>query len=112
MNPLKRTCFYVALMSLPALALAQAKTRPDPMDAKARVPLVVYSSPFARYQPLKDEPVVDWKSANDTVDKAGGWKAYAREVQEPQAGGRADNAGSKPAAKPPAPQSHKGHMKE
>ena len=105
MNPFPSMCLYVALMALPALAYAQQKTRPDPADPKAGVPPSVYVSPFKQYQPLGDEPVAPWKSTNEVVEKAGGWKAYAKEAQQP-------DVGTKPPVSPaqqPKPAGHDGH---
>ncbi|HLS54503.1 MAG TPA: hypothetical protein VK052_00420 [Zeimonas sp.] len=73
----------------PALAVAQAAdtgpARPDPLDAAAGVPDAQYRSAFAGYRGLADEPVGSWEAANEVVERAGGWKAYAREAAEPEA---------------------------
>ena len=106
MNSLSKTCLYLALVALPMLVFAQQMTRPDPSDPKVSVPPVVYVSPLQPYRPLGDEPLSPWKTANDAVEKAGGWKAYAKEAQEPV-------LGSGKAVTPPPPQSkpaaHNGH---
>ena len=105
MNCLPRSCLYAVLMALPALVLAQQK---DPTDPKASVPPVVYTSPLKQYRPLADEQVVPWKTANEVVEKAGGWKAYAKEAQEPQ--GAAPAVKSIPQTAPQAkPAAHEGH---
>jgi len=95
-------------MALPALALAQQKSRPDPTDPKASVPAVIYVSPLKQYQGLGDEPVAPWKSANEVVEKAGGWKAYAKEAQEADGAGKAVASPAQPGphAKPAV---HDGH---
>lgn len=72
-----------------ALAVAQAAesgpARPDPLEAAAGVPDAQYRSAFAGYRGLADEPVGSWEAANEAVERAGGWKAYAREAAEPEA---------------------------
>jgi hypothetical protein len=86
-------------------------SRPDPLDAKAAVPAVVYASSFAASKAAVDPPAPSWREANDTVARIGGWRAYAREAQQP------DPAPSAPAAAPaktdpkstPMPQGHGGH---
>ncbi|MDO8776930.1 MAG: hypothetical protein Q7K57_51125, partial [Burkholderiaceae bacterium] len=35
------------------------------------------------FQPLGAEKVTSWKAANDTVGHIGGWRAYAKEAQQP-----------------------------
>ena len=73
----------------PAMAVAQAAdpapASPDPLDAAAGVPDAQHRSAFAGYRGLADEPVGSWRAANDAVERAGGWKAYAREAAEPDA---------------------------
>ena len=60
--------------------------RPDPLDAKASVPALVHASSFAAYRRLSDEKLIPWREANDTVTRIGGWRVYAREAQQPEAG--------------------------
>jgi len=67
------------------LASANAQPRPDPADPEARVPPAQYSSPFAGYRPTGDEPVGNWRAANDEAGRIGGWREYAREAQAPEA---------------------------
>ena len=45
---------------------------------------VNYLSPIADYQPFVDEKVTSWKAANDKVGQIGGWRAYAKEAQQPE----------------------------
>jgi hypothetical protein len=37
-------------------------------------------SAFEGYRRFADEPVADWRTANDRVGRIGGWQAYAREA--------------------------------
>ena len=46
--------------------------------------VVSYTSPIANYQPFVDEKVTSWKAANDKVGQIGGWRAYAKEAQQPE----------------------------
>lgn len=91
-----------ALLLLPVVALAQAPSptarteRPDPLDAQARVPPTAYQSPLAGYRRLGEDLRVPWKEANETVNRIGGWRTYAREAQQPEA------AASSPAGSVPA----------
>ena len=44
---------------------------------------VSYTSPIADYQPFVDGKITSWKAANDKVGQIGGWRAYAKEAQQP-----------------------------
>ena len=89
-NPPFRCVLAALVVALaPATAVAQAAdpatARPDPLDAAAGVPDVQHRSAFAGYRGLADEPVGLWRAANEAVERAGGWKAYAREAAEADA---------------------------
>jgi len=71
--------------------------RPDPLDAKASVPALTFSSPLSRFRGLDDDKPVDWRKANDAVARIGGWRVYAREAQQPEPGPQ------------PMPPDHAGH---
>ncbi|MGL6111140.1 MAG: hypothetical protein ACRC2B_13685 [Rubrivivax sp.] len=101
-------------------ASAATAARPDPLNAQARVPALSYESSFARYRRLSDDKALSWRDANDTVMRIGGWRAYAREAQDPVSVGPAASTATplKPAGtdsdavKPmpmPMPQGHTGH---
>ena len=40
------------------------------------------ASAFESYKPYTDEPIGNWKSANDTAARIGGWREYAKQVQQ------------------------------
>lgn len=44
---------------------------------------ISYTSLIADYQPFVDEKVTSWTAANDKVGQIGGWRAYAKEAQQP-----------------------------
>ena len=58
---------------------------PDPLNPQVRVPVAVYVSPLAGYRRLGADKPVPWKEANETVNRIGGWRTYAREAQQPDA---------------------------
>ena len=100
-----------------ALAVAGAVCHPvvansvDPLDPKAKVSALVYESSLARYRPYRDAKPIGWREANETVNRIGGWRAYAREAQQSDAAGAAKEV---PAPTPnetakPLPQGHGGH---
>lgn len=44
-----------------------------------------FRSALEGYQPYTEEKTQAWKEANDTVGRIGGWRAYAKEAQQPVA---------------------------
>lgn len=44
-----------------------------------------YVSVLAQYQPYAEQALASWPEANATVQRIGGWRAYAREIQAPAA---------------------------
>ncbi len=77
---------------------AQPGARADPLDPQAPVPAVVVRSPLADYRRLGDDPPLPWRTANETVNRIGGWRAYARQAQQPDAAGPAAAAPGTPAS--------------
>ena len=83
----------VALPSFAVLVLAAspvyAQTSARAAPASASAPVVqpamrpVFGSVFGSYQPYTEEKIADWKQANDTAARIGGWRAYAKEAAEP-----------------------------
>jgi hypothetical protein len=57
----------------------------DPLDPQARVPAATYISPLSTYRRLSEDKPLPWKEANETVNRIGGWRAYAREAQQTEA---------------------------
>lgn len=70
---------YAVLASLLAPALAGARS--DPLDPTALVPPLTHSSVLSSAPALSETSVGSWRSANETVNRTGGWRAYARETQ-------------------------------
>jgi len=100
---------FAAAAQTPAWSARKA----DPLDAGASVPAVAYESAFSRYRRAEDVQVIPWRESNDTAARIGGWRAYARQAQQPEP----EPAPSAPAAQPakpdpktmPMPPGHGGH---
>ena len=58
---------------------------PDPLDARSVVPPSVHSSALASFRRFVEVPVGSWREANETVTRIGGWRAYTREANQPEA---------------------------
>ncbi len=97
-----------AALCATALAALAEPAKPDPLDAKATVPPLVYESSFKEYRRFSEEKSLSWREANDNVARIGGWRAYARESQSPDAPPAATKA-SEPASKPMPHRHHSGH---
>lgn len=85
-------CFGLALLASVTAAgevHAQTASRPpsaaaaDPLDPAAPAPSVEYRSALAGYRALAEEELLPWPETNRTVERIGGWRAYAREAQQP-----------------------------
>lgn len=94
------TTALMALVALTASTLVCAAP-PDPLDARAATKPLQHRSAFDGYRRLADEPPMNWRDANDTVKRIGGWRSYAREAA-PSA-----PAASSPGTAPATPPVHK-----
>ncbi len=112
-SPCLRWLAALALAAGPAATPAASPATPhaanDPTQAQASVPAVQHRSVFTRYRPLADLKPVPWREANETVNRIGGWRAYAREAAAPEPPasapeGTAARPGSTAAQPPLAPQ--------
>jgi len=79
-----------------AHAQAMRGHKPDPLDAAASVPAARHTSAFERYRRFGDAPAVPWRQANDTVERIGGWRSYAREAAAPASAASAGHHGHRP----------------
>lgn len=112
MNACRSPIAAAALAAVAAsVQAAPEPTRRDPANPQADVPAVSYRSPFTDYRRFGDQPVADWRALNDQVRAIGGWRAYAREANAPEAGDQAPAAPPKDAspARPAAPASRGAH---
>jgi hypothetical protein len=94
-----------------AQAPPSAGRKADPLDVGASVPALAYESALSRYRRAADGRAIPWRESNDTAALIGGWRAYAREAQQPEP---APAVPAEQPAKPdpkatPMPQGHGGH---
>ncbi|MBL8346326.1 MAG: hypothetical protein JNN03_12850 [Rubrivivax sp.] len=108
----------LVVVATTAAAQTTSRSKADPMNASVAVPQVVFRSTLTQYQRHTEQPVGSWKEANETVNRIGGWRAYAREASQSEAPAAPAAPGSpasapapaKPAAAPPpAAGGHRGH---
>ena len=60
------------LLGLPTAHAAEAEAEAEPAAL----------TPFKQYQGWRDEPLQDWRQANERVGEIGGWRTYLRESQQ------------------------------
>ena len=77
----KKNC-WLALPALGLLLSSAAIAQPT-TAASSSVSLAASPSAFDGYKPYTDEPLTNWKAANDSVAKIGGWREYAKQAQQP-----------------------------
>jgi len=75
----------------------------DPLNPDVPVAPPSHRSAFDGYRRLADPKPTPWRQANDTVERIGGWRTYAREANAPPP----DAAAS--AAAPPTHNAPAGH---
>lgn len=92
----------VSALLFAGMAVAQGDGRPDPRDARVKVPPVEYRSAFEGYRPYAEPELRDWRKSNEEVGAAGG-HAGQRPGQGP------GKETSRPQPGDPAPQGHGGH---
>lgn len=90
---------------------ANNKPLPDPVDAQTAVPPLIYVSSLKDYRPFGDQKVESWKELNDNVARVGGWRAYARQAQEPDSAEVKVEGKETPASEKMKPMDHTGHTK-
>ena len=91
-----------AALALVAASLwtAQASAQASATMTDAAPP--AYRSAFEGYQSYTDEKTINWKEANDTTRRIGGWREYAKEASQAQASaGSAKPDSNAMPAKPP-----------
>lgn len=87
------------------VALALAAVLPNHAISQTVLPAAapaptLYKSAFEGYQAYSDDPMVNWKAANDDVARIGGWREYAKQAQQPENTPAAKAGEVKPKAKP------------
>lgn len=68
-------CGLSSLLSMAAYAQTAASSKPQPTSAP-----LAFQSALQDYQPYTDEKIANWKAANDTTARIGGWRVYAKEA--------------------------------
>ena len=91
----------VLISAFPGLSAAQSTAPANPAPVAQTTPPPAFRSAMDGYRPYTEESTVNWKDANDTTARIGGWRAYAKEARQPQtleapSPGGARNAPAKP----------------
>ncbi|PHV00186.1 hypothetical protein CSQ88_18620 [Iodobacter sp. BJB302] len=54
-------------------------------ESSVPVTRLEYHSVLVQYQPYREQVLIPWREANDTVAKIGGWRVYAKEARQASA---------------------------
>lgn len=73
----------VFISALPGLSVAQSPTPAAPASAAQASQSPVFRSAMEGYKPYTEEATANWREANDTTARIGGWRAYAKEARQP-----------------------------
>ncbi len=74
-------CLWAGCATAQVASPGSAQARhPDPLDPRATVPALRHVPGFTGYLPYAEQPVGSWREANEATRRAGGWRAYAREI--------------------------------
>lgn len=89
------------LLALGTAAVHAQPAPPNQMPARAQASLAPFQSALEGFKPYTDDKTGNWKGANDVVAGIGGWRAYAKEAAQPDAGpdphaGHGKSMGAKP----------------
>ena len=71
---------WLAVWPAAWVLVAVAQPAPTIPAEAAEAPVASPKSAFEGYVPFTDEKPIPWKTANDTVQRRGGWQAYAKEA--------------------------------
>ena len=78
------TRFFMAACGLASLLGMAAHAQPAAPPAAPPTPQpLAFQSALQGYQPYTDDKIGNWKAANDTTARIGGWRAYAKEASAP-----------------------------
>lgn len=97
----RQVLLCLALLMLPISSWAE---QPDPLNSEAATPALNYQSPLKTYQGFSEQPLHDWREANELVGRIGGWRTYAQEPWE-----QPSDSASAPAEKPMGGSPHGHH---
>lgn len=75
---------FAALGAATAQGPAAPVPIPDPLDPQATVPGLNHRSALEAYRRLGEDQPMSWIKANETVNRIGGWRVYAREATQPE----------------------------
>lgn len=84
-----RKAFNIWGLSVLAMSSTVALAQVEPESSALTL---TYRSAWAKYQGYADQPVASWQQSNEAVKAAGGWRAYAKEAQQPDAPGKTEKA--------------------
>jgi hypothetical protein len=82
LNGLFRPAALSARARVLSLACACMLGMPAAQAAETAASGQAAAVPFQQYRGWRDEPLQDWREANQRVGEIGGWRTYLREAQQ------------------------------
>ena len=73
--------FLIAMVANVVLTTTAYAQTTVPKSDTSKTIAMPYQSAFEGYRAYADELVADWKTANDTAARIGGWREYAKQAQ-------------------------------
>ncbi len=89
--------WLIPIFFVSGIAVAQNAA---PTTEAAQASRLQYRSAFEGYRPYTDDKLLNWKEANDTTGRIGGWRVYAKEARQPDVKPSTHDMSKMPAAKP------------
>ncbi len=81
--PYGKGIWLLPLVAVTVTGVAQAQVDRSPQSNTASVAGLTYRSALENYQPYSAQQVQPWRESNDNVGRIGGWRAYAKEMNQP-----------------------------
>ncbi len=72
----------LSLLTLSLWATTAALAQTAPTGQKAQTAPDKFQSALTGYKPYTEEKTGNWKEANETTARIGGWRAYAKEAAQ------------------------------
>ena len=80
--PYRAGVWLLTLVTATVTGVAQAQVNQSPESNTASAVGLAYSSTLESYQPYSAQQVQPWRESNDNVGRIGGWRAYAKEMNQ------------------------------
>jgi hypothetical protein len=81
-SPSSAGFWLLPLMAVTVTGVAHAQVDKPPESNTPSAEGLTYRSALANYRPYSAQQVRPWRESNDNVGRIGGWRAYAKEMNQ------------------------------